>query len=217
MIERSIKRICSAELKTIGVPPEKLIDINTQSFPFTDNIHHCRIMGISGDTIAHALSQSANRMRLTLDKMIAVHYTLLEVELAKRFFANDIKDQNSVIYRNTSYKAPYLCPPVADALGLKEDSHFHKYQVPSQFRKYMRSALVSIYEEESKHMKRKSFYFWNRNKSTQEIYTESARGAYGIYMKKGSEKAKSNYEKDEKDNLIINRYWLRDNGKIKKK
>ena len=78
----------------------------------------------------------------------------------------------------------------------------------------MQESLAGIYKEESSRIKGKPFYRQYRHRSPGEIYAASAQGAYGLLGDKAGSKAIENFSKDTKDNLIINRYWLTDNGKL---
>ena len=201
----------------------KLIDTNDFSFPLTDSLKKVKIIGYRGSTIGNAIKSESKKAKVTLSRLIAVHYTLLKLEMSRRFFFVEIKNEDKKSYRNTSYKVPYFAPPVNAALCLEDDTHYHKYQVPDLFEKYMKEALVALYKEESLQIKGRPFYSLYKNKEPKDIYLASAQGAYGLLdkdgneKKEGTEKARQNYEKDIKDNLIINRYWLRDNGKLKDK
>lgn len=211
-INYSLNKLFDCEIIcTLNNRKRKLIDTSDFSFPLIENLKNAKLIGFTGSMIGRVITFDKKRAKITLPKLVAVYYSLLEVEMARRFFFVEIRN-----IRNTSYKVPYFPAVISEALELEQDTHYHKYQVPNQFRKYMQESLVAIYKEESKRIKGKSFYIKSSHEAPKDIYETSVKGAYGL-LKKETEKARNNYEADIKDNLIINRYWLIDNGKIKKK
>ncbi|MCR5060013.1 MAG: DEAD/DEAH box helicase [Saccharofermentans sp.] len=209
-INCSINKLFDREIIcTLNDRIRKLIDTSDFSFPLTEKISNAKIIGFTGSMIGSVILSGRKKAKVTLPRLIAVYYSLLEVEMARRFFFVKIKN-----IRNISYKVKYFPAPVSDALGLKDDTHYHKYQVPNQFKKNMQESLVAIYKEESKRIKRKNNYYVSKSyESSTRIYEISAKGAYGL-LSRNTQKAQDNYKADIIDNLIINRYWLRNNGKL---
>lgn len=213
LINCSLDKLLDCEIIcTLNNRRRKLIDTSILSFPLTDNLKNAMIIGFTRSQIGSVIAFDKKRTKITLPKLIAVYYTLLEVEMARRFFFVKIKN-----IKNTSYKAKYFPTTIIESLDLKNGTPYHKYQLPDQFRKYMQESLVAIYKEETKRIEGYKCYIKYSHKSPKEIYDASAENAYGLLSSKAPQKAQENYDVDKTDNLIINRCWLIDNGKIKKK
>ena len=198
-IDLSVDKLAKAEKEG-----RKLFDPGDMTFPFTDNANK-QIIAIDSSLIGNALCKISGekRVRINLVKLVAVHYTLTRVESARRFFDRMKKVRGNF----SSYKVPYAAAGISDALSGYASSHYSKYQVPGLFETYMQEALVAVYEFESE--KYWKSYFRN---TEGDLYEHSARGAYGLEAENPKcdiKKAEKALEEDKKENLIINKYWLR--------